>query len=133
MVQNSLKPLRPMIIVFILLNALFITSKSWLVRKGVDQEVLIIGNLILFLVMLSSFLLTQRSLKAANPNVFVRAVYLSFIIKFFILAIGAFVYIMAVKKNVNKPALITCMGLYIVYTYFEVSSLMRLLKLRKNA
>lgn len=133
MIQNSLKPLRPMILLFILLNAFFLTGKSWLAKKGIDQDVLIIGNALLFLVMLISFLITQRSLKASNPNVFVRAMYGSFIIKFFILAIGAFVYIMATKENVNKPALFACMGLYIVYTFFEVSSLMRLLKSRKNA
>ena len=133
MVQNNLKPIRPMILLFILLNAFFITGKSWLAKKGVDQDVLIIGNMVLFIVMLVSFLMTQRSLKAANPNVFVRAMYGSFIIKFFVLAIGAFVYIMAVKKDVNKPALFTCMGLYIVYTFFEVSALFRLLKQRKNA
>jgi hypothetical protein len=54
-------------------------------------------------------------------------------IKFFLIAIAAFVYIMVAKKNLNKPALITCMGLYLVYTFVEVSSLQKLLKQKKNA
>ena len=54
-------------------------------------------------------------------------------IKFFICAIAAFVYIMAAKKNVNKPGLFICMGLYIVYTSLEISSVMKLLKQKKNA
>jgi len=121
-----------MILVFILLNALFLSGKSWLIKKGIDPDVMIIGNMVLFLVMLVSFLLTKRSLQSKNPNVFVRAMYGSFLIKFFILAIAAFVYIIVAKKDVNKPALITCMGLYILYTVFEVSSLLKLLKQKKN-
>lgn len=131
--QNSMKLLRPMILLFVFLNAFFLIGKRWLAEKNIDQEVLIAGNLLLFIVSLITFLLTYRSLKAPNPNVFVRAMYGGFIIKFFVVAIAAFVYIMATKKNVNKPALIFCMGLYIVYTFLEVSSLLRVLKQKKNA
>lgn len=102
-------------------------------KKNIDQEVLIIGNLVLFIVTLLTFLLTYRSLKSKNPNAFVRAMYGGFMIKFFVVAIAAFIYIMITKKNVNKPALFSCMGLYIVYTFFEVTALLRVLKQKKNA
>lgn len=131
--RNSMAILRPMILVFILLNAFFIAGKNMLARWGVDQSVVIVGNLILFVVSFASFWLTRRSLTSANPNAFVRAMYGSFMIKFFVCAITAFAYIIAMKKEVNKPALIVCMGLYIVYTAIEVSSLTKLLKQRKNA
>jgi len=133
MVQNSLRPVRSIVLVFVLVNALFITGRSWLERKGIDQEVVIIGNLVLFAVTILSFFLTRRSLRSANPNVFIRAMYGSFIIKFFVIVIAAFVYIMVTKENVNKPALFACMGLYVVYTFLEVSTLVRLLKQTKNA
>ena len=125
--------LRPMILIFIFLNAFLLAGKDWLAKKNIDQEVLIIGNLVLFVVTLVTFLLTYRSLSAKNPNVFVRAMYGGFIIKFFVVAIAAFIYIMITKKNVNKPALFSCMGLYIVYTFFEVTALLRVLKQKKNA
>jgi hypothetical protein len=131
--RNSLAPLRPMILVFILLNGLFVIGKSMLAKWDADQSVLITGNLILFAVSFSSFLLTRRSLSSPNPNAFVRAMYGSFMIKFFVCAIAAFAYIITVKKEVNKPALFTCMGLYIVYTVMEVSALTKLLKQKKNA
>lgn len=131
--RNSFALLRLMILVFILLNAFFIAGKNMLIKWEADQSVLIIGNLVLFLVSLVSFLLARRSLQSTNPNAFVRAMYMSFIIKFFICAGAAFIYIMSVKKNVNKPALLICMGLYIVYTVIEVSSLTKLLKKAKNA
>lgn len=131
--QTSLKLLRPMILIFIFLNAFLLAGKSWLAKKGIDQEVLIVGNLVLFTVTLVTFLLTYRSLKSKNPNAFVRAMYGGFMIKFFVVAIAAFIYIMITKKNVNKPALFSCMGLYVVYTFFEVTALLRILKQKKNA
>jgi hypothetical protein len=131
--RTNLKLIRPMILIFIFLNAFFLLGRDWLAKKDISQEVLIIGNMLLFLVSLVTFLITHRSLQLKNPNAFVRAMYGGFIIKFFVVAIAAFVYIMAAKKNVNKPALFICMGLYIVYTFFEVSSLLRVLKRKKNA
>jgi hypothetical protein len=131
--MNRNSPLRPMILVFILLNAFFIAGKNMLARWGADQSVLIVGNLILFAISITSFLLTRRSLRSANPNVFVRAMYGSFIIKLFVCIAAAFAYFMSVQKMVNKPAIFICMGLYIVYTFIEVSSLTKLLKEKKNA
>jgi len=131
--RTNFRLILPMILIFIFLNAFFLLSKSWLAQKNLDQNVLIIGNLLLFLVSLVTFLITQRSLQSKNPNAFVRAMYGGFIVKFFVVAIAAFIYIMMAKKNVNKPALFTCMGLYIIYTFFEVSALLRVLKQKQNA
>ena len=130
--KNLPQSVRPLLILFVILNALFVASKHWLAKKGVDYEVMIIGNLILFAVSLSAFLLTNKSLKSSNPNAFVRAMYGSFIIKFFVVAITAFIYIMIAKKNVNKPGLIACAGLYIIYTGLETRALMNTLRQKKN-
>ena len=131
--NNLLRLLRPLLIIFILINAFVITGKSWLEKNSVDQSVLIAGNLLLFLVSLTAFLLTYKSLRSSNPQAFVRAMYGSFMIKFFLIAIVAFVYIMVARKNVNKPGLIVCGLLYIVYTVLETGALMKLLKQKKNA
>ena len=122
-----------MFIFFVLFSGLLVTGRAWITRNDFDADVLIVGNLALCLVMLLSFMVTSRSLESKNPHSFVRAIYGSFIIKFFILAIAAFAYIMAQRKEVNKPALFVCMGLYVVYTFFEVSALFRLLKQKRNA
>ena len=39
----------PLLILFIILNCFFIAAKNWLLKKGIDHEVLIAGNLVLFL------------------------------------------------------------------------------------
>jgi ACR3 family arsenite efflux pump ArsB len=133
MTQNKLAPLRPLFILFVLLSGFFVTGKTLLDRWDVDRDVLIIGNILLLIVTLVSYLMLYRGLHAANPHSFVRAMYGSFIIKFFIIALSAFIYILVAKNDVNKPALIACMFLYLVYTFLEVSVLTKLLKQKKNA
>lgn len=127
------RPFFPISILFILLNAFFVTGKGLLEKWGVDQSVLILGNLLLFVVTASSFFISQKGLKSANPHAFVRSVYGSVMIKFFVFAIAAFIYIQSAKAAVNKSALFTCMALYLVYTFMEVSVLTKLLKSKKNA
>jgi len=122
-----------MILVFIIVNGFFIAAKNMLARWGVDQSVVITGNLILFAVSLLSFVLSRRSLKSENPNVFVRAMYSNFMIKLFVCVATAFIYFTAAKPNINKPGLFVCMALYIVYTAIEVSTLTKLLRKKKNA
>jgi hypothetical protein len=131
--QNSLAPLRPLIILFIVLNGFFIAGKNMLAKWGVDQTVVIVGNLILFVISLISFLLSRRSLKSNNPHVFVRAMYANVMIKLFVCIAAAFIYFTSAKKNINKSGLFICMGLYIIYTVIEVSSLTKLLRNKKNA
>ena len=133
MKENRLKPIRAILVMFVFLTATFELQKRRFVLWGFDTDVLVIGNLILVAVTLVSYLILKRSFQSQNPNSFVRAMYLGFIIKFFVLAIAAFVYIMLAKKAVNKPSLIACAVIYILYTFIEVSVLTKLLKQKKNA
>ncbi len=131
--QNKRRAFFPIAILFLLLNAFFVIFKSVLEKWGVDQSVLIIGNLLLFVVTAISFFISQRGLKSANPHAFVRSVYSSVMLKFFIFAITAFIYIQMAKASVNKSGLFTCMGLYLVYTFLEVSVLTKLLRKKADA
>ena len=133
MIRKKFKGFLPVILLFVLLNAFFISGKNMLQRWNTDQDVLIIGNLVLFVVTVISFLVLQRGMKHSNPNVFVRSVFGSFMIKFFICIIAAFTYIFIYKKELNKPALFICMGLFLVYLFMEVGVFMKLLKKEKNA
>jgi hypothetical protein len=132
MSRNNRSPFFSIVIVFILLNGLFITGKNFLERNGFNQSVLIVGNLILFLVTIISFLFSRRGLLTEKAQAFVRSVYLSIMVKLFICVVAALIYIFLFRKNLNKPALFTCMGLYLVYTFIEVSVLTKMLKQKKN-
>ena len=112
---------------------LFLDRQGVFANYNIDGTVVIIGNFILFLVSLATLVITQRSFKSANPQAFVRSIYAGFIIRFFVVAISAFVYIMVAKKAVSKPALMICAGLYIIYSVLEISKLLQLLKPKKNA
>lgn len=122
----------PIILFFTLLNTLFISGRHWLARWGVDQEVLLVGNVILFIITLISAVVARKGLNSANPHAFLRSVYGSILLKLFLCIIAAFVYIAIVRKQVNKPALFICMGLYLVYTFMEVGLLTRMLRDKKN-
>ena len=128
MVKRKFKSFFPVVLFFIVLNAFFIAGKNMLGRWGMDQDVLIIGNLLLFLITLVSFTLAQKGLKNPNPHAFVRSVYSGMMVKLFLCVIAVFIYVSAFKITYNKPALFTCMALYLVYSFMEVSILMKLLR-----
>jgi hypothetical protein len=132
MSPKSLQPIRPLFILFVIMSAFFITGKKWLIQKGVQPEVVIIGNLILFLVSLAAYFITKKAIGNTNNHAFVRSMYTSFIFKFFALATAAFIYIFLAEKNINKPGLLLCALLYFLYTAIETGALMKMMK-KKNA
>lgn len=133
MFKSKRKALFPIVLLFLLLNAFFIGGKNLLVKWNTDRDVLIIGNALLFVLTLVSFFIAQRGMSNKNPHAFVRSVYGSVMVKLFVCIAAAFVYIAAYKKGLNKPAFFICMGLYLVYTFIEVSVLTKLLKAKAHA
>jgi len=130
--RKNKKAFLPIVVLFIVLNGFFITGKSLLERWQADQEVLLIGNLLLFVITFISFVIAERGLHNKNPHAFVRSAYSSIILKLFICIIAALIYIATFRKNLNKPAFFTLMGLYLLYTFIEVSQLTRLLRKQPN-
>ena len=102
-------------------------------KFNADRDVLIIGNLILFIATLLSFFLYTRALKNDKPHKFLKYIYGGMFLKMLICLIATFIYIASVGQAVNKPAIFGCMFLYFVYTFVEVSILLRLSKQQKNA
>jgi hypothetical protein len=131
--KKGLKGVVPIVLVFIALNGFFVIGQGLLQRWGADQDVLIIGNSFLLLVTLLSYFLARRGLTSSNPHQFVRSIYSGILLKLFICLIAAFVYIAINKKDLNKPAFFTLMGLYLLYTFLEVSVLTKALKQQPNA
>lgn len=122
----------PIVILFIILNAFFIAGRGLLERWGASQDVLIWGNVLLFVFTIVSFVIAQKGLKSPNTHAFVRSVYGSIMLKLFASLIAAFIYIFLTRKDLNKPAFFTLMGLYLVYTFIEVSTLTKMLKQRAH-
>lgn len=108
-------------------------AHSWLESHQVDIKVAKGANLLLHSLTILSFLITQKSFANPNPQASVRAIMSSFMIKFFVIAIAAFIYIYLQRKTVNLPALYLAALFYILYTTLEVRLLLNQLKKSTHA
>ena len=130
--QSNRKNILPLILLFIILNALLLTNSSFFERNDIDREVLIAANALFFLTNFVAFLLQRRALQHTNPNVFVRSMMAAMMIKMFVV-LGAFLaYVIVMGKTVNKPAIYIAVFLYFFYLAVEVAIVMKLNK-QKNA
>lgn len=123
----------PIVLLFIILNGLILTFKTFLEGHGFDREFLIWANLFLFILSIGGFLLQRKGLNSPNPQAFVRGVYASMIFKMFLVIAVVLVYMLLSGSKINKPGLFTAMGLYVVYTVVEVTALMKVARKKKNA
>jgi hypothetical protein len=130
--NTNRKGFAPLAFIFLFTTTLLLAGNKRLVNWGADVDVLIIGNILIFVLTAISYFMAVRGVKHSNPNVFFRAVYGSIMMKMFACIIGAFIYISMARPNINKPALFICMGLYLLYTFTEVAILMKMLRTPKN-
>lgn len=119
------KALITVIYFFLIVQACILAGQWFLPASGMNYRVLLIGNLLLFFVGCISVRMTVKALTDKNAQVFLRMIYGSFLLKFFVFAAAAFIYISVYKKEVNKPALFGCLGLYVFYTVIEVRSALK--------
>ncbi len=122
----------PLVIVFLIFGAAFLLFRNNLEALGFDWQVLSGGNLFLYLVTVFSMHLLSKGLHAENTQLFLRNAYSGIMVKLFASATAAFIYILATGGKVNKPALFTLMGLYLVYTGIELSIILKQSKERKH-
>lgn len=123
----------PLLVLFIAVVSFTNLFRNFIEQKGIDADVVVIGNIILFLVSAASLYFHITGFLHKNVQVFLRNVYGSLLVKMFVCAIAAAVYILMAKKNVNKAGLFICMGLYIFYAIIEIRQVFRLLKEKKQS
>lgn len=120
----------PIIFVFVVTTIVLVLVPDLSFLWGMSKPVMIVGNIILFISTIISFSLFARSLSNNNVHAFLRMIYGGMFAKMLICLFAALIYIMAVKKGVSKGAIFGCMFLYFVYTFLEISIIMKLS--RKN-
>ncbi|MDB5250586.1 MAG: hypothetical protein JWQ40_4980 [Segetibacter sp.] len=126
------KSLFPLVIVFLIAAGLILVFRHFLQEHGFDWQVLSGGNLFVYLVTVVSVHLLNKGMDATNTNAFLRNAYSGILIKLFACAAAAFIYILASGKNINQPALFATMGLYLVYTFVELSVILKHSNAKKN-
>jgi ACR3 family arsenite efflux pump ArsB len=119
------KALITVVYFFLFVNACILVLVRFMPESGMNYKVLAIGNLLLFLIGCISVRMTLKALTDKNTQVFLKMIYGSFLLKFFVFAAAAFTYINIYKKEVNKPALFGCLALYVFYTVIEVRSALK--------
>jgi hypothetical protein len=122
----------PMVMVFLITNCILLVFGKRLEVWGVNRDMLLGANILFFAVSMIAFFLQRSALKNANPNVFTRSVMGSMFIKMMLVLVVFVVYIMIVRKGINKPAIFGAMFLYLVYLAAEVAGVTKLNK-QKNA
>jgi len=127
------KSLMPLISLFVVVNSFAILFRDRLTGIGFDIDILLIGNFFLFTITGFSFYMLHRGMKASTTAGFLRSVYGSFMLKLLLAAIVVFGYAFLYKEQINKPSLFTCMFLYLVYTFLETRTLLKISKKSTNA
>jgi hypothetical protein len=123
----------PLIVIYCITTALFILFKGKLASWGVDQQVVMIGNMILFIVSLLSLFLYQRAMVHPNTTGFLKNTYSGLFLKLLTCVFAIMLYIFLARDHVNKPGIFACIFLYFLYTLLEMRSLMQWNKDRTNA
>ena len=130
--RRAIRIFVPTLIVFILVNVIILLFRKFFLTQHFDIGFLFISNGILFGLSVSSFLIERKALISPNNQAFIRGIYTSMIIKFFVCMASVIIYIITLSGQVNQPALFSSMGLYMVYSAFEVYGLMKITR-RKDA
>jgi len=130
---GAVKLFLPVIFVFLGVNVLGIVFSKLLEKSHIDQGLLVSGNLVLFIVTVLSFVLYQKAMMAGNTHNFIKNVYGGMFLKFFVCIVAAFIYIYNARQLVNKGGVFALMFLYLIYTFLEISILMKNSKHKTNA
>jgi len=123
----------PLVIVYCISTAFIVAGKKWLLQWGVDPGVVIIGNLLLFIVSITSLFLYQRAMAHPTTMGFLRNTYSGLFFKLLVCIFAVMIYVLVARKQINKPALFACIFLYFLYALLEMRSLMQWNKARRNA
>lgn len=120
----------PLVIIFLIINAFLLTSRSLLAKWNMDREVLIGANVLFFIMSLLVFIMQKKALTNTNPHVFVRSVMGGMIIKMLVCIVAVVIYVVTAGKAYNKAAVFASLFLYLIYLTIEVGAIMKLNKRR---
>lgn len=123
--------LLPLIITFILFSVVFALAGLLWAASNVNFVVLLAANLLFFVVSLLAFRKQYKAMQNSNPNVFIRSVMGTMLLKMAVALFAVMAYVLGSGKNFNRPAVYISMLIYLVYLVVEVALVMKLNK-RKN-
>jgi hypothetical protein len=91
----------------------------------VDFRVLHGANILFCLLSVVAFQLQYGAMQNSNPQVFIRRVMLSIMLKMLVAVVAVIAYVLISGKSFNKPAVFISMLVYLIYLVVEVWLLMK--------
>lgn len=122
------KILLPFIAIFSIFGICVVLMRAILVNWGIDYRVLLVANAVFFIISIITFFLQQKALTNKNPNVFVRSVMGSVMIKMFGCILAIMLYRLLAPVSFSKVSVFVAMFLYLIYLAAEVKILLKLNK-----
>jgi hypothetical protein len=116
----SLKQVAPILILFVVTNSLLLTANVFYNDiANINFKFIMTVNLMLFVLAIFNFN-RIRKIDIKNPRALVNSVMIGTILKMVVLAGAALIYATQKKAPVGMPTLLSCMGLYLIYTWLEI-------------
>ncbi len=130
--QASLKKFYPILLLYFFITALIYTSSVFFAEHNIDARVLYFGNVFFLILTFISMNIQLKGMHHANPNVFVRSIMGSMMIKMFLTVIAVFIYVSSTGNDFNKKGILIALFFYLIYLAVEVMTILKLNK-SKNA
>ena len=130
--QRPAKLFLPLFIVYLAITLFSIVTKNRLEAMQVDVAVVRVANTFLLILSIFSLLFQYRGMQDANPNVFIRRVMGSLLLKMLVCVGAILMYHFLSGGQMNNRAILVSLFLYLVYLIVEVWILMNLNR-KKNA
>ncbi len=105
---------------FIVVTGLSVAFHEKLLRYDTNTWVIAGANAVLFLSTFLNLRFQEKNLNNPNPSAVIRGVMAGTFLKLFVLAAAAIIYLIAAGAGRSVNAIFAGMGLYIIYTWFEV-------------
>ena len=77
--MTTKRAIRPILILFVMVNLVGMSFYSNLSKSGLDTDILLVGNLFLFIITIFSYWMLLRGLKAKSTTAFLSSIHGSFI------------------------------------------------------
>ncbi len=114
-----IKKMIPIFILFVFINSLCFVGRELDLAIGVNYYfILTVNTMLLFMAVVSHYRI--KNMDKNNANAMVRSVMLGTLLKLGVFSIAALVYAKTQNTKVGIPTLLISMGLYLLYTWFEI-------------
>jgi hypothetical protein len=109
-----------LLLIAVVLTGLFWGFSERLTHAGLDVPVLIVGNLLMAITTLISYLLKSKGISNTSTHSFVGAVYGSVLLKMIVCLGGIMAYVFITKPDYSKATIFILLLFYLIYTIYEV-------------